>query len=138
MILVMSDGVYDNIDPEHLGLSPKRFGIDSDTWEGIEFERAEKVRYAYRLSSIREIILANMSGDQPFDPKVIVNSFLQFCLKTNQPAVEWMEQNPARKLPTDYSRFPGKMDHSTVACWVVQEDYTSFASASPPPYIINP
>ena len=134
IIFVMSDGVYDNIDPEHLGLSPKSFGIDSDSWEGIDFERAEKVRYAYRLSALRDIILKDHLRGQPLVPQVIVQRLLEFCLLTNKPSVEWMEQNPGRKLPSDFSRFPGKMDHSTVACWVVEADYTTSPGVISPPF----
>lgn len=135
IILIMSDGVYDNLDPEHLGLHPKRFSIDADDWKTISFERAEKVRFAYRLSSIREIILEHAAPDTySIKPEQIVRALLAFVHKTNRPAVEWMEANPMKKLPTDYSRFPGKMDHSTVVCWVVKDSYATCAVSRPPPY----
>ena len=33
IIIVMSDGVHDNLDPQTLGLSPRDFDIDNDRWE---------------------------------------------------------------------------------------------------------
>jgi hypothetical protein len=38
---------------------------------------------------------------------------MKHCLHITSRGREWMEQNPKEKLPADYEKYPGKMDHCT-------------------------
>lgn len=46
-------------------------------------------------------------------PGSITTRIIQFCLSMTGNGREWMEQNPQDKLPNDYIKYPGKMDHAT-------------------------
>ena len=40
----------------------------------------------------------------------------EHALTTTEPARQWLEEFD-RRLPNDYNRFPGKMDHATCVCF---------------------
>jgi len=69
LIFVLSDGVYDNLDPEHLGKTPQEMGLDAESWDDAPFLEAEKLRLKFRLELLRQIILPEyQAGDDEDTP----------------------------------------------------------------------
>ena len=54
----MSDGVHDNIDPEHLGLTPAEAGgaTGEKDWEKVGWESGEQTRLLFRLKALQTIL----------------------------------------------------------------------------------
>eukprot|EP00005_Dracoamoeba_jomungandri_P012132 CAMPEP_0174265298 /NCGR_PEP_ID=MMETSP0439-20130205/26000_1 /TAXON_ID=0 /ORGANISM="Stereomyxa ramosa, Strain Chinc5" /LENGTH=411 /DNA_ID=CAMNT_0015351697 /DNA_START=60 /DNA_END=1295 /DNA_ORIENTATION=- len=116
LILVVSDGVHDNLDPQLLGMMPTDLGYDFDGWteEYISPKEAEEIKTEYRNKLLSKII---NKGD--ITPKSITKRIISHCRKTTQSSREFMEENPFLAQPVDYKQFPGKMDHTTCVCFVV-------------------
>lgn len=133
MILIVSDGVHDNLDPQILGVSPK--DLDNKTygdvadWKSFENDGdVEKIKTAHMQKlmlddlilggeedrKIRSKIFSHGEEESVLSPENITNRIMKYCLHVTGKGRQWMEQNPKEKLPMDYSSFPGKMDHATV------------------------
>jgi len=114
LILVVSDGVHDNLDPQQLGVNARDAGLDVDNWSDANAEAAEQARSSYRVKLLGDIIRAVSRS-----PEHIVPEVLKHCLKTNQNAVKWMQEHKGKRLPFDYKSYPGKMDHTTCVCFKI-------------------
>jgi len=106
MLLLCSDGVHDNFDPEHLGKSPKDVGLSATEWSLVEPVDAQQIKDIYRARYLEDLLVGSKELDEVVD-KLLIHS-----KATTASSRFWMEQNKAR-LPSDYTRFPGKMDHTT-------------------------
>ncbi|ELR13488.1 protein phosphatase 2c-related protein [Acanthamoeba castellanii str. Neff] len=111
LLLVVSDGVHDNLDPEHLGLSPNDVGVDQDKWDS-NFEALEKAKHLFRSSCLMQKIRGSNEEVRP-TPEDAVNRLLDHCKHVTQRSRQWMMANPTRRLPNDHINFPGKMDHTS-------------------------
>ena len=49
-------------------------------------------------------------------PEIISNTLLGHAQKATTAGREFMRTNPHLRLPSDYMRYPGKMDHTTILC----------------------
>jgi len=116
IVFICSDGVHDNFDPQHFGLSPREFGIDAEQWQDGEPEQVNAVKAKYRSARMLELL-----GDADVTPELITTRFINFCIDTTRSSQEFMQQNLGKKLPSDYTRFPGKMDHTTLIALRVRE-----------------
>jgi len=132
LILVLSDGVHDNLDPQVLGKLPKDAGPqyeNVDNWRGFGTEKEAQVckdQFMKRFL-INELILGGESderlrakvfsppkSEEPYvSPTPITGRIMKHCMSVTGSGREWMEQNPKEKLPNDYVLYPGKMDHAT-------------------------
>lgn len=141
VIVVVSDGLYDNLDPQSLGLSPKDAGImDSGSdWTKVPPELVEKAKSDYMCEKIRSLLWntavrnsrdsdeGSGDGDDFFvdvDPSKVVETLIKHAHTTTQSSRDFMEKFPNLKLPTDYAKYPGKMDHTTACAFKVKS--TSF------------
>jgi len=111
LIIVVSDGVHDNLDPEHLGLMPKDLGLDLDSWVGDD-ERLATAKHLFSTKSIIQKIQGPSGEDTP-TPEEVANRLLEHCKQVTKRSRKWMVENPTKRLPLDHSNFPGKMDHSS-------------------------
>eukprot|EP01111_Echinosteliopsis_oligospora_P014285 TRINITY_DN5351_c0_g1_i1.p1 TRINITY_DN5351_c0_g1~~TRINITY_DN5351_c0_g1_i1.p1 ORF type:complete len:172 (-),score=30.29 TRINITY_DN5351_c0_g1_i1:62-577(-) len=108
MLLMVSDGVHDNFDPEYLGKTPEECYVRGGKWacpEGVAAKELYMSRYI-------EDVIASIADPKP---STIVDAIVKHCKKVTKPSRKWMKQNKGR-LPVDYSRFPGKMDHTSCIC----------------------
>ena len=122
IVFLVSDGVHDNIDPQSLGKSPRHFGLAADTWqeaERLDSQATASVKDQFRVKFIRRLI-----GEHK-DPRAmcpaITKKLIDYCKQITRRSRLWMEQNPSKKLPEDYTNFPGKLDHTTCLAFVVGE-----------------
>mmetsp|Transcript_23559 Transcript_23559/g.66094 ORF Transcript_23559/g.66094 Transcript_23559/m.66094 type:complete len:256 (+) Transcript_23559:1-768(+) len=161
LIFVCSDGVHDNFDPEHLGISPRELGADADEWGQLPWTESESIKSLYRLRMLHVLLYCpeklpesqkgghrvksvmprkftnrvesprkeegaihyygsgTLSMGVPLSPATVTNRLLDFCETTNDKAIRWMQEHPSQKLPVDYEKFPGKMDHATCLSFFV-------------------
>lgn len=107
VILLLSDGIHDNFDPEHLGKSPRECRIPADTWAGSDRDEAMSIKDLFRARLLEDTLF----GFHSLEKKV--EAVLAHCVQTTSNSRSWLLEHKGR-LPHDYSRFPGKMDHSTI------------------------
>jgi len=132
LILVVSDGVHDNLDPQILGVTPKE--VDNEMYANIvdwksfsNDSEVEKIKTAHMQKLLSDDLILGGEEDRKMrtkifaqgeedllSPESITSRILKHCLNVTGKGRQWMEQNPKEKLPMDYASFPGKMDHATV------------------------
>jgi len=132
-IMIVSDGVHDNLDPSHLGFLPKDLGIEADSWSTVpDMEAAEDIKNAQRISLLEKVIQGKIdSAERKLSissegsnsvtstippPLQVVNNLTEYCAETVSSSANWMATNPKGRLPKDYRLYPGKMDHTTCVC----------------------
>eukprot|EP01116_Phalansterium_solitarium_P012268 TRINITY_DN2840_c0_g1_i5.p1 TRINITY_DN2840_c0_g1~~TRINITY_DN2840_c0_g1_i5.p1 ORF type:complete len:427 (+),score=72.58 TRINITY_DN2840_c0_g1_i5:493-1773(+) len=134
LILIVTDGVHDNFDPQMLGKRVDTFGqeyVQYSSWDDLkDVDERESLKEMFMIDQL--ISLIENADDSELDlrkkvfaydqdkqehmlPTALVNRIVRHCLSITGAGREWMEQNPVAKLPSDYVKYPGKMDHATVA-----------------------
>lgn len=121
ILVAVSDGVHDNLDPATLGMVPSELGLAGQThadWKDAPKEQATTLRTQFMCTSIAKII----SKLPRANPALVAKAIVQHCQEVTEKSRDWMEQNPDAVLATQsYREFPGKMDHcSCVAIRVGQ------------------
>lgn len=113
-IFAVSDGIYDNFDPQHRGVSPREFNIPQDKWEDIpDTGLISLTKSKYILDEITKLILDEQGNTTP---QRITLRLLEFCTNLTKTSRDFMEANPTQKLPGDFKLYPGKLDHATCVC----------------------
>lgn len=121
LLIVVSDGIHDNFDPQHLGKTPLDFQLKFDTWEDAEKQMPKEVEEAKNLfrktclkDKIDDIIANDPSSSQhKVHPKAINKKLLNYCFTLTESSRKFMVDFPNKKLPSDFAEYPGKMDHTT-------------------------
>uniref|UniRef100_A0A7S4I9M4 PPM-type phosphatase domain-containing protein n=1 Tax=Vannella robusta TaxID=1487602 RepID=A0A7S4I9M4_9EUKA len=108
-IIVCSDGVHDNFDPQMHGLQPKDLNVDREQWEECTPSQANAAKAEWRVNEMKRV----MDSDDP-TVEEITEKFVDYCFEMNTPAQKFMQEFLGKRLPNDYTRFPGKMDHTTM------------------------
>ena len=115
-IIVCSDGVHDNFDPQMHGLQPKDLNVDREQWEDCTPSQANAAKAEWRVNEMKRVV-----GTETPNVEEITTKFVEYCCKMNEPAQKFMQENLGKKLPNDYTLFPGKMDHTTMVTLRVGE-----------------
>eukprot|EP01121_Diplochlamys_sp_Union-15-3_P003050 TRINITY_DN12888_c0_g1_i1.p1 TRINITY_DN12888_c0_g1~~TRINITY_DN12888_c0_g1_i1.p1 ORF type:complete len:253 (-),score=44.97 TRINITY_DN12888_c0_g1_i1:13-771(-) len=113
IIMMVTDGVHDNLDPYHLGLPPTLYGLTKDNWDDVE----DGLKLKVRDHSKSQILKQKLEGLNT--PKDMTQRVLQHCLDVTKNSREYLEQSRGKKIPLDFVQFPGKMDHTTLLSVVV-------------------
>ena len=130
-LVIVSDGVYDNLDPHHDGLSPIDLGLECATWDQVRDEVADNIIADYRIACLRLLLFTEHEGDgSPLTPQRITNTLLHHAYDNTQTSRDWMATHPGKRLPDDYVRFPGKMDHTTCVTIQIGPALTTHASSA--------
>jgi hypothetical protein len=124
LLLALTDGVHDNFDPEHLGLKPSDVGLEQSSWE----ENIDEVLLAKHMFCVRYMgqVVRGPDNDQVVTPEQATTRLLAHCRATTKTSRKWMTQNPSKRLPLDYEKFPGKMDHTTCIAVTIGHRESSF------------
>lgn len=86
-----------------------------EDWEKIKSNsEVEAVSSSFRTKFLRQLL--STTG---YIPSEIVNAVISHCVNATQSSRDWMHNNPGKRLPRDYVKFPGKMDHTTCVCFTV-------------------
>eukprot|EP01089_Gocevia_fonbrunei_P015568 TRINITY_DN4583_c0_g1_i2.p1 TRINITY_DN4583_c0_g1~~TRINITY_DN4583_c0_g1_i2.p1 ORF type:complete len:548 (-),score=101.04 TRINITY_DN4583_c0_g1_i2:179-1822(-) len=165
-IIVVSDGVHDNLDPQHLGLSPTDLDQDHKSWDDVDPVEVDVLKSNFKTQFIEEDIIGSItnkkskkttkkkkresdesdetdesnesdesdetdetdksaesdeSDDESSEIGVddLAERLVRHCVEITESSRIWMEENPTRRMPMDYSKFKGKMDHTTVVVFKV-------------------
>jgi len=115
IVLIMSDGVHDNLDPQTLGKVPADLNLPNKNWEELSHDNLLQIKAEYMRTLLRDIIFS----DEDLTPGSITQRLINHCLEVTRKSREYMEEDPARRQPNDYIAYPGKMDHTTVVTFIV-------------------
>jgi len=118
IVLLVSDGVYDNLDPHTLGKLPADLNLPYKAWEEMSITEIKNTKTNYMKNLLEKIIF---SSNETVSPSSITSSIISYCWGVTSKGREFMENNPSKKQPTDIIAFPGKMDHTTCVAFAVNE-----------------
>lgn len=64
LVLVCSDGVHDNLDPQHLGKTPQEFGLGAGKWSECDAAAVEKAKQTFANNLLKRFLdeLAQETG----------------------------------------------------------------------------
>lgn len=116
IIFVVSDGVHDNLDPQQLGKLPSEFNIKCNTWQEAEKKyplETSDAKNKFRVKILQEKF-KEITDYQTLQPKLITHKLMDHCREITNVSRQYMIDNPNKRLPNDYSLYPGKMDHSSI------------------------
>lgn len=120
-ILMMSDGVYDNVDPEHLGKTPNQLNKNvvgdcvvppNSTWESLDMITMSTLKENYIVYKLQKLI--HKVSD--VTPTNIINTLIDNARRVTSNTRNFLEKYPNQNEPQDYVNYPGKVDHSTCIC----------------------
>jgi len=114
LILVVSDGMHDNLDPELLGKFPS--DLDESIDEGTSWKELPAPLMARIKTRYREDTLASLINHTLTTPQDICQALVEYSRKVTYASRSFMEQRPSEELPEDYTLYPGKMDHTSCIC----------------------
>jgi hypothetical protein len=111
ILLLVTDGVHDNLNPQILGKLPSDVGLTApnNEWKNVPHEEADRVKAHFQL----EILATLLNQNKEKSPFQFTHALIQHCLKTTNKARAYMEKNPTKPEPNNYVEYPGKMDHAT-------------------------
>jgi hypothetical protein len=122
IIIFVSDGVHDNLDPQLLGKTPHDLGVENVLdWRQLDREAGEKLKTSFRERKLLDIIAPSGVDLTSITASEINARVIQHCLDITQLSRSFMENNPGLELPEDYLSYPGKMDHTTCVCVAVHK-----------------
>eukprot|EP01102_Stenamoeba_stenopodia_P000975 TRINITY_DN10885_c0_g1_i1.p1 TRINITY_DN10885_c0_g1~~TRINITY_DN10885_c0_g1_i1.p1 ORF type:complete len:530 (+),score=88.89 TRINITY_DN10885_c0_g1_i1:281-1870(+) len=110
IVIGVSDGVHDNLDPQHHGLKPKAVNIPLDDWEEVVKNVDEVVEKKTKYATD---FLEKMFKDGEVTPLAVTARLLEHARNITKPGRVFMETNPNKRVPRDEVSYPGKMDHTT-------------------------
>eukprot|EP01113_Clastostelium_recurvatum_P025590 TRINITY_DN3079_c0_g1_i1.p1 TRINITY_DN3079_c0_g1~~TRINITY_DN3079_c0_g1_i1.p1 ORF type:complete len:615 (+),score=152.58 TRINITY_DN3079_c0_g1_i1:233-2077(+) len=121
LIILVSDGIHDNLDPQQLGKlpvdMPRQFNLCPKTpesaslgWDDVDATRSFQAKDHYATHFL-ENLLEEVPG-----PEDAAQRLLDHCKQLTQKSRDYMENNQGKRLPENYVEFPGKMDHTTCLC----------------------
>jgi serine/threonine protein phosphatase PrpC len=119
LLMLMSDGVHDNMDAETLGLQPRDFGIDGPRWDDVPLAEGDRCKSLFMQQQLARILVNVSAARETTPPKRIVDAVIDHCHRVTEPTRHFLETQPMQRVPQDYRRFPGKPDHTTFLCFRV-------------------
>lgn len=148
LIILATDGVHDNLDPQTLGEEPRNWGLKYDTWDEAnekDPKGTQNAKSQFMVNKLKKVISGsneinddnddggnedsendeNEDGDEMPSPLNVVKSLVDNAVKITQSSRKWMNEHPKDKLPSDYVKYPGKLDHVTCVCIRVSSSYSS-------------
>eukprot|EP01127_Copromyxa_protea_P016744 TRINITY_DN5030_c0_g1_i2.p1 TRINITY_DN5030_c0_g1~~TRINITY_DN5030_c0_g1_i2.p1 ORF type:complete len:960 (-),score=170.17 TRINITY_DN5030_c0_g1_i2:132-3011(-) len=129
-IIVTSDGVTDNFDPENLGFTPKQLEsllTDEEKksisltaeWSTIDQKTGGLLKSRYTVALMTHLLSRVETTNVEDVPKYIVNILIQYCEDITRDVRALMQKNsPIRGVaPKNTGRVHGKLDHASVVCF---------------------
>lgn len=131
LLLVVSDGIHDNLDPETLGFIPKELAdcpfipnaaelnLDKyEKWKDLDKSLALHLKNCFMTGKIKEIM-----GGEEESTELITDLLIDSSYLITKKSREFLEANPTKAEPDDQKEYPGKMDHTTGICIRVGYQY---------------
>jgi hypothetical protein len=114
LVLLVSDGVHDNLDPVVLGLPPSCCGRLETAWEAVPAAVSLSLREGYAAD-----LLSSLISNAGADPRHVSEAIVEHCLGVTAKGRAFMEENPGKPQPASFAEYPGKMDHISVVVYHV-------------------
>jgi len=109
-LMLMSDGVHDNLDAYALGKSPTELGLNVDDWKKAPERESSVIKSKFMCDMANELLKTTKN------PAEVAHILIKHSISVTEASRDFMINNPTKKLPVDYVNYPGKMDHSTCVC----------------------
>lgn len=106
ILIVASDGVHDNLDPQVQGKSPKQFGVEAKDWEEVDVAQGTKIKTDFMNKFLTNLICKD---SLEINPAIITKKLIKHCRDLTSVSRQWMEQNQDQVLGVNYEKFPGKL-----------------------------
>jgi hypothetical protein len=121
VIVVVSDGVHDNLDPITLGRTPQELGLEGETH--ADWKKIDRVKKNVAKEKFMTDLMESLIKKCPYPtPLLICKQVIRHVRQITEAGRVFMEQNPnAGMAGLSYSEYPGKMDHTTVVAFKVRE-----------------
>eukprot|EP01102_Stenamoeba_stenopodia_P006712 TRINITY_DN1864_c0_g2_i7.p1 TRINITY_DN1864_c0_g2~~TRINITY_DN1864_c0_g2_i7.p1 ORF type:complete len:997 (+),score=162.26 TRINITY_DN1864_c0_g2_i7:253-3243(+) len=116
LVLFCTDGIADNIDARHQGLTPKDLHLDKEDWSQQGDAAEDEAQSKYTEQYLRDNVFGpakNSKNCKSPSTNQVVSTLITHCLKVTHTSREWMVAHPNKRLPKDYKTYQGKMDHAT-------------------------
>eukprot|EP01114_Cavostelium_apophysatum_P008242 TRINITY_DN2059_c0_g3_i1.p1 TRINITY_DN2059_c0_g3~~TRINITY_DN2059_c0_g3_i1.p1 ORF type:complete len:703 (+),score=132.40 TRINITY_DN2059_c0_g3_i1:1461-3569(+) len=124
IVSLVTDGIHDNFDPQQMGVLPRKLmsNLPVETWAELEKIKDDEIKKKIercKENSSKEFInkliggSASLTLENRTTPFNIACRLTEHVLNLTKPSRSFMEDNPDKKLPADYLKYPGKLDHST-------------------------
>eukprot|EP01089_Gocevia_fonbrunei_P000235 TRINITY_DN1023_c0_g2_i2.p1 TRINITY_DN1023_c0_g2~~TRINITY_DN1023_c0_g2_i2.p1 ORF type:complete len:498 (+),score=74.96 TRINITY_DN1023_c0_g2_i2:373-1866(+) len=116
LIILVSDGVHDNLDPQTLGIPPSDVGMAFDNWvdaEKADALKTDEIKNHFRAQFMRALIKSGGGTFPTLMPENVTGILVDHSTQLTMSSRKFMETYPNKRLPDDYVLYPGKMDHST-------------------------
>ncbi|KAH3758246.1 cyclophilin B [Pelomyxa schiedti] len=115
IIILLSDGVHDNLEAPSLAVEPGDLIPDfvDKNWDeatALNPDLASKAREDFMTGKLTELI--SPDAEQPQVDQV-VERIINYCVDVTNPSRTFLEKNPRGRLPHDFKMYPGKLDHTT-------------------------
>lgn len=129
ILMLVSDGIHDNLDPEAFGKQPHELAsyfatnlqphlatiaAKAKSWDDLDQDTTEKLKSGWMLSRLHGLIKA-----KDMNAKTVTNALIDYAMTTTSPSRTFMEANPDKPEPTDHVAYPGKMDHVSCLAFAV-------------------
>jgi len=115
ILILCSDGVYDNFDPVFLGKKPRDIGLNYDDWKAVPDDVVERSKESF-VTNYAAGLLKPLSR---VTPTTLADTWIKHAVTQTAGARKFMEENPGKRQPNDYRLFPGKMDHTSALAYLV-------------------
>eukprot|EP01117_Protostelium_nocturnum_P011776 TRINITY_DN4293_c0_g1_i1.p1 TRINITY_DN4293_c0_g1~~TRINITY_DN4293_c0_g1_i1.p1 ORF type:complete len:701 (-),score=272.63 TRINITY_DN4293_c0_g1_i1:86-2188(-) len=116
LILMMSDGVHDNYDPEYNGIRPSDLKLTSpdNSWKNVKDDKSvvSKTKADWMLLAMKGCVIEALETGMN-TPKNLADIMIQHSLDITKASREYMEVEQ-KATPPDPIAYPGKMDHASI------------------------
>ena len=131
LIVLMTDGIHDNLDPRIQGKSPSDLGLEQSNWSDIPREELKRLSSVYQVQQLECVILdcplqfnykeSKLLNSVSALPScdLVVERLVNFALNVTEKSRSFMEANPRADQPEISSQFPGKMDHASAVAFFI-------------------
>ncbi|KAF2078050.1 hypothetical protein CYY_000688 [Polysphondylium violaceum] len=120
IIILISDGVHDNLDPQTIGCTPKELQLPYEQWSDMEPEKAQDAKTKYTQEFLKMKLRSFDNGEQdPITAKIITEKLVEHCVDTTKSSRDFMVNFPNKPLPDNLKEYKGKMDHVTCVAFKV-------------------
>eukprot|EP01103_Thecamoeba_quadrilineata_P018296 TRINITY_DN68_c4_g3_i1.p1 TRINITY_DN68_c4_g3~~TRINITY_DN68_c4_g3_i1.p1 ORF type:complete len:1006 (+),score=211.87 TRINITY_DN68_c4_g3_i1:106-3123(+) len=140
LLMLVSDGIHDNLDPQTLGLLPSDCNIEgAESWTSALKSQVAREKETYALQLLRRLLIKQVYGQdldsidgkeklsqqqfEKIEPVSLARSLTTYARSRTISSRKFLQANPNKKLPTNYQLYPGKMDHTT--CLVLRVGFLS-------------
>merc|ERR1711982_178116 len=97
--------------------------LEGETWDDVDQRKVTNLNCKHVEDQMTKVL--QTLGDDISPDKICV-ALTDFCLEITENSRQFMVGNPNSRLPKDYSKYPGKVDHTSVICFCVGEVSLSY------------